>query len=118
MITHPTAAEFLRAIAGWLDGGGAERGGYMALVARNALGIVQRELELSGAADARATARLQELLGQTADLATLENELAARIRDGRMSPAAPGLLEHLRLQVLDRLAIDQPRYRHELRTPQ
>jgi hypothetical protein len=112
MITHPTAAELLRAVAGYLDAG--EGGGYLALVARNAVAIVQREIELAPAADARAAGRLRILLGSDQDLPVLEARLAAALRDGSMGLATPGVFEHLKLQTLDRLAIDQPRYRHEL----
>jgi Domain of unknown function (DUF6285) len=116
MITHPTAAELLRAVMAWLESDGAAGNAYMARVARNALGIVLREMELAPDADRRAQARLQELLGSQGDLATLEAELCTRLRDGTMELNAPALREHLRLQTLDRLAIDQPNYRHELRS--
>ena len=115
MITHPTAAELLRAVMAWLEGDGGAGGGYMSRVARNALAIVQREMDLSSKAGSEAQARLQALLGRDGDLMALEAELCARLRSGTMPLDAPGLLEHLRLQTLDRLAIDQPRYRHELR---
>ena len=110
MITHPTAAELLRAVAAFLDTPAAESG-YLALVARNALAIVQRELELGPAADARSAERLRALLGLDGDLAELETALAERLRNGAMGLETPGLLEHLRAQLADRLAIDQPRYR-------
>jgi hypothetical protein len=115
MTTHPTIVELLRAIRTWLETDGATGNAYMTLVARNALGIVQRELELSSQADADAHARLQTLLGMQGDLAKLEAELCARLRNGTMAAETPGLLLHLRKQTLDRLAIDQPRYRHELK---
>jgi len=86
----------------------------MALVARNALAIVRRELEQAPAADAAAAARLRALLGQDGDLPTLEAMVCARLRDGTQPPDDPALLAHLRAQVLDHLAIDQPRYRHGL----
>ena len=114
MITHPRAGELLDAMIAYLAEPGGPRAGYPALVARNALGIVRRELELAPAADARAAARLRALLGQQGDLATLETTLCARLRDGTQAPDAAALLAHLREQVLDHLAIDQPRYRHEL----
>jgi hypothetical protein len=116
VITHPTAAELLRAVMAWLDTDGATGNAYMARVARNALGIVQREMEFSPQVDRRAHARLQMLLGLQGDLATLETELCTRLRNGTMPLNAPALLEHLRLQTLDRPAIDQPGYRHELRS--
>jgi len=113
MITHPTAPELLRAVADFLEPAPAAPG-YLALVARNAVAIVQREMELGPAADARAAARLRDLLALPGELPALEDELAARIRDRSMGLGTPGLLAHLRAQVLDHLAIDQPRYRHEL----
>jgi hypothetical protein len=116
MITHPSAAELLRAVAGWMESGGSSQGGYLALVARNALAIAQRELELAPQAEARAKVRLEALLGVQGDLPALESKLAAGLRQGSLTRETPGLFEHLRLQALDRLAIDQPRYRHELRT--
>jgi len=110
--THPTAQELLQAVIDWL--GGEQRDGYMALVARHALGIVQRELALGAAADTAACARLRDLLGFDGDLATLEAELSARIRERVVAPDDPALLHHLRLQVYDRLAIDQPKYKSAL----
>jgi hypothetical protein len=106
--------ELLRAVRTWLEADGATANAYMTLVARNALGIVQRDIELGPASDAKAHARLRTLLGAEGDLPTLEAELCARLRNGTMPADAPGLLLHLRKQTLDRLAIDQPRYRHEL----
>ncbi len=112
MITHPRATELLDAAMTYLATPDGPRPGYAALVARNALAIVRRELDLAPAADARAAARLRDLLGQDSDLATLEVALCARLRDGIQAPDAPELLAHLRAQVHDHLAIDQPRYRH------
>jgi len=86
MTTHPTATELLRAVIAWFDSDDAAGNDYLARVARNALGIVLRDMEFSPRADS----------------------------NGTMPLNAPGLLLHLRLQTLDRLAIDQPRYRHEL----
>jgi hypothetical protein len=114
MTTHPTATELLRAVIAWFDSDDAAGNDYLARVARNALGIVLRDMEFSPRADSNALSRLRALLGQEGDLPMLETELCARLRNGTMPLNAPGLLLHLRLQTLDRLAIDQPRYRHEL----
>ena len=116
MTTHPSAAELLQAVIAWLDAGAKsnsapERETYMALVARNALGIVLREWQQGPQADAAAQARLVKLLSLEGDLATLEAELTSRIRAGIIAPGDPALLNHLRLQTASRLAIDQPRYR-------
>ena len=112
MTTHPTAQELLQAVIDWL--GGPQRDAYMSLVAKHALGIVQRELALGAAADAAACGRLRELLGEDGDLAVLESLLSARIRDSRVPLDDPNLQRHLRLQVIDRLAIDQPKYKSSL----
>lgn len=114
MITHPTAAQLLEAVQAYLADPAGPAPGYMALVARNALGIVARELALGPAAIAAAEQRLRDLLGMPGDLATLEAELCARLRDGRIAPDDPALQAHLRAHTRDRLAIDQPRYRHQM----
>jgi hypothetical protein len=114
MTTHPTAAELLQAVIAWMESSArnpSERNSYLALVARNALGIVVRELESGAAADLGARGRLISLLALDADLPTLEAELSNRIRTGAVAPDDPALLHHLRLQTAARLAIDQPHYR-------
>jgi hypothetical protein len=44
----------------------------------------------------------------------LESLLSARIRDSSVPLDDPNLQRHLRLQVIDRLAIDQPKYKSSL----
>jgi hypothetical protein len=112
MSTHPSKEQLLQAVITYLQQPPGEP--YLALVARNALGIVLRELQLGPAADARAAERLRPLLGMQADLPALEAALAAGLRNGSIDPQHPGVLQHLRLHTLDRLAIDQPRYKHAL----
>lgn len=91
---EPTAAEILTAVSEWLAATvkdrltGRER--FELAVARNALGIVQREL--AGRTD-------------PADR-TLADDLLA----GRLSLATPGLLADLRRRALSTLAADMPRY--------
>ncbi len=66
MITHPTAIELLEAVIGWLGQSQAGRSGddaYFALVSRNALANVARDINPSAADDARAAERLRNLLG-------------------------------------------------------
>lgn len=112
MITHPTAAELLGAVSDFLAGDLAgKRAAYLALVARNALGIVQREIASGPAAEARAADRLRALLGRDGTRAELDAALCAALRSGAMAPDDPRLLAHLRADVADRLAIDQPKYR-------
>jgi hypothetical protein len=112
VITHPTADELLQAVIDWL--GGDQRDGYLALVARNALGIVQRELAQGAAADRAARARLREFLGSDEELPELEQRLCDDIRTGEVDPDDPALLHHLRLQTLAHLQIDQPKYKSSL----
>ena len=50
MLTHPTAPQILQAVIAWMEQSqrtSASENSYLSLVARNALGIVLRELEQS-----------------------------------------------------------------------
>lgn len=115
MITEPSARELLDGVIVWLDGEAtAAPGSFPRRVARNALAIVAREMALSATADRAAIARLRELLGVDGDRRDLEDLLVAKLHEGSMSPDDPALLDHLILTALDTLAIDQPRYAHEL----
>lgn len=76
---------------------------FQARVAKNAMGMLQREAELRSAFAQRYTKRLS-------DLGLAPWELRAGLSDGSLSPADPALLEHLRLTALERLSIDQPKY--------
>lgn len=91
---EPGGAEILTAISEWLASTikplVSGRARFDLAVARNALGIVARELELQPAAIDAALAA--DLLAGTADLAT------------------PGLLARLRRMALDKLAADMPKY--------
>jgi Domain of unknown function (DUF6285) len=109
MITHPTAQELVEGVARWLPVDGSA-GTFGLRVARNALEIAARDLALGPAADARAAERMAALLGREA----LDAALVAAIREGTIAPDDPALVAHLRACALDALAIDQPRYAHEL----
>ena len=90
---EPTAAEILTAVGEWLASvkerfAGRER--FEHAVARNALGIVVRELAARPQAEDRA--------------------LADDILAGRATLATPGLLARLRGSALTKLAADQPKY--------
>ena len=91
---EPSAAEILQAIGEWLNDrikpqlSGRDR--WELAVARNALGIVQREL-----GGGRAPA---------------DRVLAQDILAGRASLATPGLLADLRARALATIAADMPRY--------
>ena len=90
---EPSAAEILTAVGEWLGSVkehfiGRER--FEHAVARNALGIVARELASRPQAEDRA----------------LADDIMAR----RVSLATPGLLARLRKNALRKLAADQPKY--------
>ena len=111
MITHPTAEELEAALAAFGDGPTSDdRGLFLARVADNARATLEREAALGPAAEAAATERLHVLLGAEGDFETLNAELCARLRDGRLKPLHPALLAHLKTSVVDQIAIDQPGY--------
>lgn len=113
MITHPTSAELVQAVSRFLAGMGptlTPREVFMARVAQNALGIVERELALGPAAEAAAAHRLSALLNRDEDYATLNAALCDALREGRIQADAPGLIAALKANLRDQLAIDQPRY--------
>ena len=83
---------------------------FLSRVAGNSLDIVLRELTLAAPGRELEAARLRELLGQDESLADLRWRLVHGLRDGSISLDAPGLAEHLRLTVVNQIAIDQPRY--------
>lgn len=113
MITHPTAQELVEGVATWLPVDGSA-GGFQLRVARNALQIAARELALAPAADARAAERMAALLGREGTRDELDRALVEAIRSGAIAPDDPALLAHLKAAALDALAIDQPKYAHEL----
>ena len=113
-VTHPKAED----LAGAIGGFAARvipllppRESFMARVAQNAVGILQREITQGPAADAAARERISALLGRDGSLAELTTELCLRIRNGELDAASPGLIEVLKANTLDQLAIDQPDYR-------
>lgn len=113
MISHPTAPELVESVARWLPVDGSA-GGFQLRVARNALEIAARDLALGPAADARAAERLSVLLDRNGNREELDDALVTAIRSGAIAPDDPRLLAHLRASALDALAIDRPRYAHEL----
>lgn len=91
---EPSGAEILTAISEWLNSEikplVSGRGKFDLAVARNALGIVAREIEQRPVATHAALSA--DLLAGTVDLAT------------------PGLLARLRRMALDKLSADMPKY--------
>ncbi len=116
MIENPRADELVEAVARWIDSvrpGLPPRDAFLARVAANVLSVVKRELTLGPQAEAAATARLADLLGQGGSLADLNAELCARLRDGQMDRDTPGLLAALKANIVEQIAIDQPNYAPE-----
>jgi hypothetical protein len=114
MYDKPTAAELVSAVRDFLEQQAMPalegRVAFHARVAANALGIVQRQLELAPGHEAAERARLLALLGHDGPLDEQNRELCRRIRSGELEAGTPGLLEHLRETTLAKLAVDQPRY--------
>ena len=113
MITHPRTEELVEAVARWIDTIRPElnpRDAFLARVAVNVLGVVQRELTLGPAAEAEAVARMSSLLGHTGSYEDLTAELCARLQAGELGAETPGLLAALRANAQDQVAIDQPNY--------
>ena len=116
MITHPSAEELVAAVGRWIEEVRPqldERNAFLARVARNALALVGRELAQGAQAEAAAAQRLAGVLGHEGAYADLAHELCAALRRGELDAATPGLLEALKANALDQLAIDQPRYQHD-----
>ncbi|UVO51889.1 DUF6285 domain-containing protein [Sphingomonas sp. SUN019] len=83
-------------------------------VARNALEIAARDIALSPAADARAAERMRKILDREGAREELDTALVDAIRSGMIAPDDPALIAHMKACALDMLAIDQPKYAHEL----
>lgn len=113
MITHPTAQALVEGVARWLPVDGSA-GPFGLRVARNALQIAARDMALGPAADARAVERMRILLDDDGTRAQLDFALTDAIRTGAIAPDDRGLIAHMKACAIDALAIDQPKYAHEL----
>lgn len=76
---------------------------FQARVAKNAMGMLKREAELGPVFEIRQQERLAALGLSTEALRT-------GLADGALLPTDPALLAHLRLNAIERLSIDQPKY--------
>jgi aminoglycoside phosphotransferase (APT) family kinase protein len=104
---RPTQDELLAATAGFLaedQPGMAERARFHARVAANALKIARRELRV-GAGHQRAHRERLAALGCADDAA-----LVAAIQHGTLDHRRSEVLQAVRAQTLDRLAVANPRY--------
>ena len=117
MITHPRTEELAKAVADWIDQVRPSldpHNQFLARVAVNILGVVQRELTLGPPAEAEAVRLMGEILGHSGEFAQLNSELCERIRSGELTVETPGLLPALTSMAMAQVAIDQPKYRHEV----
>ena len=91
---EPTNREMVQAVRDWVESAikpkAEGHAKFEAVVAMNALGIVMRDLDAGTRAEDRA--------------------LADALMSGEMTLAAPGLLARLRRAVLDKCAVDSPKY--------
>jgi len=113
LISNPTSTELAGAVAAWIEDLRPRLGArdaFLARVAINALGVVQREMAQGREAQAKAEDRLRALLDQPGAYAELNAKLSDRLRAGTLAWDTPGLFAALRDEVQDRLAIDQPGY--------
>lgn len=117
MIEGPRKEELVEATVAWLGSSPTSADGFHRKVAANAVGIVSRELTQWPVAEAAAVARMRTILSRDGGYAVLNAALAEGLRDGTVSGDDPLVFDHLRRTALDILAIDQPRYRHELASP-
>jgi hypothetical protein len=76
----------------------------------NMLATIERELRLGPAANEAERARLAALLDTPGTLEELNRALADAIRDGRIAPDDPRLLDHLRRTTADALRINNPQW--------
>jgi hypothetical protein len=83
---------------------------FLARVAFNALGIVQRQLEIAPESDAAEHERLRRLLQRDGTLEELNRELCERIRADQMGVEDEALVDHLWKNTMAKLAVDQPKY--------
>lgn len=111
MAGHPTAADLVESVRGFLaevEASLSGREAFHAKVAGNVLAIVERELRERP--EAVETAALARLLGHDAPLAELRAEACAALRDGRLDATTPGLLDSLIDASLARIAVDNPKF--------
>ena len=111
MSGHPSAADLIDSVRGFLAGLEPELSGrqaFHAKVAGNVLALVERELRQQP--ETVEIEALSGLLGHKAPLAELRAEACAALRDGRFDEQTPGLIDALTAATLARLAVDNPKF--------
>ncbi|MEH6742907.1 DUF6285 domain-containing protein [Hyphomonas sp.] len=112
----PSQKEMLTAVKAFIDDTAmpALKGhaAFHARVASNVLATVLRELEIRPVAESAEQQRLVALLGAdaSAPVATVNEQLCNRLKQGDMDLNTPGLLAHLKTTTIDQLSVDQPAY--------
>lgn len=105
----PPSLEIIRALASPETGDGAP-GKFEDRLRAAALELIARAEARAPESEAGERERLMALLGEDGDLVSLNRELCARIQDGVLTLASPGLASHVRATAMEKLAIDQPAY--------
>jgi hypothetical protein len=114
MQDRPTAAELVEAVRAFLETDVLPavegRIAFHTRVAVNALGMVERELQLGPQFEAEERARAVRVLGHDGEARALEAELAQAIRAGEFGVADPAVVEHVRATVAEKLRSANPKY--------
>ena len=111
MSGHPSAADLVESVRGFLADAESSLSGrqaFHAKVAGNVLALVERELRQQP--DTVEAEALSHLLGRSGPLADLRADTCMALRDGRFDAATPGLLDALTQATLARLAVDNPKF--------
>jgi hypothetical protein len=111
MSGHPSAAELVESVRGFLAAVESRLSGreaFHAKVARNVLALVERELRQQP--ENIEAAALARLLGRSGPLTELRAEACKALRERRLDVATPGLLDALIEGTLARLAVDNPKF--------
>ena len=111
MSGHPSAADLIDSVRGFLaevEPKLSGREAFHAKVAGNVLALVERELRQQP--ERVEAGALGRLLGHDGPLAELRAETCDALRERRIGPETPGLLEALIEATLGRLAVDNPKF--------
>lgn len=115
LANKPTAADLIQAVRQHLEEKvqpklqGSDV--FYLRIALNALAMVERELREGPGLAAEDRKELLALLGSSD--ADAENLLLEKLKAGELDVSSNGLLDYLIARTQRRLAVDNPRYRHE-----
>jgi uncharacterized protein DUF6285 len=114
MQDRPSARELVEAVREFVEADVLpleelpRRVAFHARVAVNALGIVERELELGRSLESQARARLVGVLDHEGTVEELTHELAVRIRDGSLDDRRDEVVATVRELVRGKLEVANP----------